>query len=405
MMCMTVQDILSLPALYPMKLRAGADNILRPVRWFYVAENEGIAEWIEGGEIVFVTGINYVRDEKNLLALLEQAYERNVAALVVMTGEEYIHDIPLSLIIRSDELNLPLIEQPYSLKMVEVTHVIGTQLVQFSQVKKSSEDVISKLLTGDFPSLDIIQLRAKQLNINLLDRHVIVVLRLQHIHALFNPSANITDKNKFFKIKQQCYEALEQWCLKHQQMIPVIHQGDQFSLVLKLNDQCVDLWIKKIAILIDAMSQFNEDLKVFAGLSNEVNSAVAFQRGFWEASQAQETAFEMQFKSRIFQYSDLGVLRLLKAIPNKNVLQQFMYETLGMLLNDKKHPSILIETLDAWLKENGNLNDASKRLGIHRNTLNQRIQKIESLTNQSLSDANFRLNASMALLIWHMSHR
>ena len=100
----------------------------------------------------------------------------------------------------------------------------------------------------------------------------------------------------------------------------------------------------------------------------------------------------------------LGVLKLLKAIPNKSVLQQFMHETVGILISDKKHPFVLLETLDAWLKENGNLNDTAKRLGIHRNTLNQRIQKIESLTNQVLTEANFRLNASMALLIWHMSH-
>lgn len=403
-MSMTVQDILNLPSLYPMQLRGGAENIHRPVRWFYVAENEGIAQWIEGGEIVFVTGINYVRDENNLLGLLEQAYERNVAALVVMTGKEYIHEIPASLIKRANERRLPLIEQPYSLKMVEVTHVIGTQLVQFSQVKKSTEGVVFQLLTGDFPSLETIQLRARQLNLPLLGRHVIAVLRLHNIHALFHTDTESVHENHFFKIKQQCYEALEKWCKQQQQAIPVIRQGDQFSLVLDLDDHHIDVWMKSLSALIAQMSQLDADLKVFAGLSNEVNSAVAFQRGFWEACQAQEIAFEMQAKNSICQYRDLGVLKLLKAIPNKSVLQQFMHETLGMLINEKKHPFVLLETLDAWLKENGNLNETAKRLGIHRNTLNQRIQKIESLTSQSITEANFRLNASMALLIWHMSH-
>jgi len=403
-MNMTVQDILNLPSLYPLKLCGGTENIHRPVRWFYVAENEGIAEWIEGGEIVFVTGINYTRDENNLLGLLEQAYERNVAALVIMTGQEYIHEIPPKLISRANELGLPLIEQPYSLKMVEVTHAIGTQLVQFSQVKKSSEDVISQLLTGDFPSVETIQLRAKQLKINLLGRHVITVLRLHNIHALFHTDTDAVHENHFFRIKQQCYEALEKWSKQWKQKIPVIRQGDQFSLVLNLDDHDIDAWKKSLIEVIDQISQLDNNLKVFAGLSNEVNSAVAFQRGFWEASQAQEIAFEMQMKNSICQYRDLGVLKLLKAIPNKSVLQQFMHETLGILISDKKHPFVLLETLDAWLKENGNLNDTAKRLGIHRNTLNQRIQKIESLTNQVLTEANFRLNASMALLIWHMSH-
>lgn len=403
-MNMTVQDILNIPSLYPLHLCAGTENIHRPVRWFYVAENEEIAEWIEGGEIVFVTGINYIRDENNLLRLLEQAYERNVAALVIMTGQEYIHEIPPKLILRADELGLPLIEQPYSLKMVEVTHSIGTHLVQFSQVKKSSEDVISQLLTGEFPSVETIQLRAKQLKINLFGHHVIAVLRLHNIQALFHADTNAVHKSHFFRIKQQCYEVLEKWYRQWKQKIPVIRQGDQFSLLLNLDDHDINSWMKSLIEVMDQMSQLDDDLKVFAGLSNEVKSAVAFQRGFWEASQAQEIAFEMQMKNSVCQYRDLGVLKILKAIPNKSVLQKFMYETLGMLISDKKHPFVLLETLDAWLKENGNLNDTAKRLGIHRNTLNQRIQKIELLTNQALSEATFRLNASMALLIWHMSH-
>ena len=40
-MSMTVQEVLELPQLYELRLRAGADHVHRLVRWFYVAENEG----------------------------------------------------------------------------------------------------------------------------------------------------------------------------------------------------------------------------------------------------------------------------------------------------------------------------------------------------------------------------
>ncbi|WP_273778059.1 helix-turn-helix domain-containing protein [Acinetobacter sp. GSS19] len=46
-------------------------------------------------------------------------------------------------------------------------------------------------------------------------------------------------------------------------------------------------------------------------------------------------------------------------------------------MSQKKQPYLLIETLDAWLKESGNAIQAAARLGIHRNTLNQRIQKLK----------------------------
>ena len=403
-MSMSVQDVLDLPALYEMKLRAGQSNVHKTVRWFYVAENEGIADWIEGGELVFVTGINYVRDENNLLALLEQASQRNVSGLVVMTGTEFIHEIPQRVIQCAEELQLPLIEQPYSLKMIEVTHIIGTRLVQLSQVKKSAQDVLTQLLMGDYPSLETIQLRAMHLNLPVLGRHTIAVFKLGNMQALFQGSEQ-SQESQLYQRKQQCYEQLDGWCKQHQQIFPVIRQGDQFTAVLSLEHDSLEDWMKALSSLILQMNTADTELKIFAGLSNEVNSAVAFQRGFWEASQAQDIALDVQAENGICLYKDLGILKLLKAIPNKSVIQQFMQETVGMLLlSDKKHPYLLLETLDAVLKENGNLAASAQRLGIHRNTLNQRIQKIESLTGQTITHANFRLNAAVALLIWHMSH-
>ncbi|HDT1482118.1 TPA: PucR family transcriptional regulator ligand-binding domain-containing protein, partial [Enterobacter asburiae] len=56
-MSLTVSEILALEELSPMRLRAGKQGLQLAVRWYYVAENENIAEWIMGGELVFITGI------------------------------------------------------------------------------------------------------------------------------------------------------------------------------------------------------------------------------------------------------------------------------------------------------------------------------------------------------------
>lgn len=94
-MSLTVADVLALPGLECMSLRAGSAGLDNGVRWPYVAENSGIAEWVLGGELVFVTGINHPRDEANLLRLLDEACARQVAGLVILTGPAYIQAIPL----------------------------------------------------------------------------------------------------------------------------------------------------------------------------------------------------------------------------------------------------------------------------------------------------------------------
>lgn len=48
-MHLTVGDILALEGLSALRLCAGKHALHLPVRWYYVAENEGIAEWIAVG--------------------------------------------------------------------------------------------------------------------------------------------------------------------------------------------------------------------------------------------------------------------------------------------------------------------------------------------------------------------
>ena len=81
-----------------------------------------------------------------------------------------------------------------------------------------------------------------------------------------------------------------------------------------------------------------------------------------------------------------------------------MHATLGCLIEpDRKSPWLLMEILETLLQESGNVVRAAERLGIHRNTLHQRIQRIEKLTGYPVSHPQFHLNASVALAIWRMS--
>ena len=114
-MSLALDEILHLPGLQDMTVRAGARNLQRRVRWPYVAENEGIAEWVMGGELVFVTGINHPRGEANLLSLVEDGDAVGIAGMVILTGGTFIHGIPPVVIERAEQLGLPLIEQPYDI--------------------------------------------------------------------------------------------------------------------------------------------------------------------------------------------------------------------------------------------------------------------------------------------------
>ena len=69
-------DIPHLPGLESIRLRAGLQGSQQPIRWPYVVENDTLAPWVQGGELVFVTGINHRRSEENLKQLIREGVER-----------------------------------------------------------------------------------------------------------------------------------------------------------------------------------------------------------------------------------------------------------------------------------------------------------------------------------------
>jgi len=184
-MSLCVADVLALPGLESLSLRAGQARLHNRISWPYVAENESIAEWVLGGELVFVTGINHPRDEASLLRLVQEAHDSLCAGLVILTGGDYLHAIPASVSAAAERLGLPLLEQPYALKLVLVTHSIGTALVQAQMLGRSRQHVLEQLLEGDYHSLDLLHQRADAVQLSLSTPQQIALFKLEGSEALF----------------------------------------------------------------------------------------------------------------------------------------------------------------------------------------------------------------------------
>lgn len=399
-MSLTVEEILALAGLEEMTLRAGARNLHRTVRWPYVAENEGIGEWVMGGELVFVTGINHPRDEANLLRLVHEADASGIAGLVILTGQAFIQRIPDAVIALAERYGLPLIEQPYLLKMVIVTHLIGTALVQMAQAKRSRHDILAQLLSGDYPSLATARQRAAHLKLPLDGPRRLVALRLSAVNVLFDSHAPDEAERLLQHIRQAVQDHLDAWSRVLPNALPVVVQGDLFILLLTEHESVR----AELTTLYHDLQPIIGNMALFMGLASKVEACSDYPQALNQARQALDVAENLRPTTGLCDFSELGVLRLLQAIGDRSVIDLFVKQTLGRMIESRrKQPNSLIETLDALLQENGNALKAAQRLNIHRNTLNQRIQRIEQLSGQSLDDPLFRMNASVALLVWRMT--
>ena len=400
-MSLTVADVLALPGLESLTLRAGQMGLDNPVRWPYVAENSGIAEWVLGGELVFVTGINHPRDEANLLQLLEEACQRQVAGLVVLTGPTYIQAIPPRVLDAAAAAGMPLIEQPYSLKMVLVTQAIGSALIQSEQLGRSRHDVLERLLAGDYQSLDILLHRAAQLGMPLTGHWQVVQLQLEGSEALFAQGDAAQVEAHLTGQHDSIGRRLRQWS----PTVPILGRAGQWTLLLPAPDAVAALANRnQLAQWLSPLNLRLAPLKLFIGLSAAAHPAARLAQAQDEARQALAAARRFRERAGLCVYDELGVLKLLSGVRDRALLDQFLKERLGPLLrHDLQHGPSLMPTLEAWFHENGNLMAAAQRLAVHRNTLTHRIQRIEALCGLTLDNAYDRLDIGIALMIWRLS--
>jgi DNA-binding PucR family transcriptional regulator len=403
-MSLTVSAVLSLPGLESLQLRAGAAGLDNPVRWTYVAENEGIDDWVMGGELIFVTGINHPRDEANLLRLLGEAQVRVAAGVVILTGKEFIHAIPDSVIAEAERLGVPLLEQPYKLKMVVVSQAIGTALVQEQMLGRSREHVLEQMLEGDYQSLDILLRRADSLQMPLAIPRQVVLFKLQDSERLFTNETARDGEQRLQASRQVFQRRLEQMLNELGESLPLVHQGEHWIALLPPTSPQQTSHRQTVARVVDDLNQALSPLRLFAGLSATGHGPAQLATGLGEARQALVVAQSFPERLGLCCFSDLGVLELLGAIRDRSLLDRFVGKVLGALIgDDSRHEPVLMPTLEAWFHECGNLGLAAQRLAVHRNTLSYRMQRIETLTGCSFNDPHDRLNVAVALMIWRLS--
>lgn len=92
--------------------------------------------------------------------------------------------------------------------------------------------------------------------------------------------------------------------------------------------------------------------------------------------------------------ADAVPLRL--AVTDAVALRSFCARVLGPLASERH--SDLRRTLEEYIRSHGSQSAVSRNLYLHRNTVRQRLRRIEQLTDTDLDDPEKRLMLQLALL-------
>ncbi|HEU5085934.1 MAG TPA: helix-turn-helix domain-containing protein [Roseiflexaceae bacterium] len=140
------------------------------------------------------------------------------------------------------------------------------------------------------------------------------------------------------------------------------------------------------------------ELPVAVAIGRDAPAISSWQRSLNEAEQALLIGRELLDTSRVLDFADLGVYRLLILLREKPELWDFYRTTLSALADyDRDQRAELLKTLQAFFEHLGNLARTAEALHVHRNTLLYRLERIRDISGMNLDDPDDRLALWLAL--------
>lgn len=135
-----------------------------------------------------------------------------------------------------------------------------------------------------------------------------------------------------------------------------------------------------------------------------VDDVTGLARSVPQALEAATLATKLSLGSRLVLASDLGVYNLLSGVVADAELERFVDEQLGPLLDqDARTGSELVRTLDAYLEAGLSKTTAAAALGIRRQTMYARLDRVSRLLGGlSPDDRQRRTALDLALVTWRM---
>ena len=137
----------------------------------------------------------------------------------------------------------------------------------------------------------------------------------------------------------------------------------------------------------------------FVGVGKTTKNWREFKDSYSQAITALEIGERLFPSGKVAHYEDLGLYRLLCQIKDRNILREFMNETVLPLVEyDSRHKGVLCVTLKVFL-ESGNQQETADKLIIHRQTLGYRLRKIAEIVRKYMNSPKDRFDLYMGLLI------
>ena len=382
-MAITVSKLYSnCASLYQMKLLAGHKGLNNLVKWVHIVEDREVTAFLHGNELIFTAGYMN-RGEAWLLDFTKELYKSGTSAFIINIGP-YIDSVPQSAIDFCNEVNLPLFTIPWKTRMVDVTRDFCTRIMHNENVEVSISTTLKDIIfkAGD------------------LETQIQHMERYGYTRDSYFCFVNIALENADERYRHANMEHLKLYVEKIARTSQRMFLSFQYqsNLVLVLSENNMELVRRFVEELMSQVRKEKESFGIYVGVSPIMQGFHHQDGNFEKALAANEIA--QKKKLRVNYYDDLDIYKVLLAVRDKKVLQDFYREVFGKLEQyDQENETDLMGFLETYLDNNGSPQLVAEQQYIHRNTVSNQLKKIEKLTGYNLLNLEEKMRCSIGFLI------
>ncbi|MBB5172590.1 PucR family transcriptional regulator [Texcoconibacillus texcoconensis] len=265
----------------------------------------------------------------------------------------------------------------------KASHVAKNQLLSLNSQKKQREkcrkEMFWQILTGALQSHEDIKKHFEYANVSVPSFVSVVVFQFE------KDITSSIEREASYMIK-----TLEE-------VSGVFYVVDERKLILLCNiptsEKAESLLSKFIGQFIAHMNARIKEGEVIGGFGNIYKRYCQIISSYQEALTVLQLKHQFPGKIKdICGYKQLGIYRYLNLIHEKNEADGYENVSLQKLLEyDQIQNTDLVDTLEAFLNNDCNVNEAAKEIHVHTNTMNYRLKRISEIGDINLRCMNEKL--------------
>lgn len=392
------RNLFDLKCFKEIRLIAGEGGLDHIITWVYINQDTSITNWVHGGELVFITGMDNLYAEETLYHLVQECVENATAGVVILINDRFIDRIPPAVISLAEKNDMPLFEMPWNLKLVDVTREIADTIIMNQMKERSAMGFFSELLFSRHISEQSVKYMGIHCGVDVEAPAAMMILRPQQLQDDRDMIPHRVDYESVLSIFERIVSG---YFAAHQiTCVSCIYMDEIFFYM-----GCADLpqvirICEDIRGLSDDYVQKHPAIRIRGGIGQVGKSIEGIRQSYTEARQAMNAAEKNNDAVCITRFSELGIIRLLADFDDTYELKRYCYCVLKPLINsDNESHTPYVQTLEAYLHSNCNLVKAAESLYIHRNTMVYRMDKIRELMHIDFTDMEAKSECMNALRI------